>query len=140
MTDQKFICDRNLGKLARWLRFLGFSCIWNKNLSKEKIVNLAIKNRLLILTRNKVYFNRNDHSKKLLIKSDNHLDQLKELNHLISFDQDKIFTKCPNCNSDLIVQENKEQAWRCTHCNQEFWNGTHTSEIKNSLKEILTQV
>lgn len=49
----KFILDVHLGKLARYLRLLGFDCYYKKNLDDADIVDIAEKQQRIILTRDK---------------------------------------------------------------------------------------
>ncbi|PID27930.1 MAG: hypothetical protein CSB55_07035 [Candidatus Cloacimonadota bacterium] len=133
MKEHKFICDRNLGKLAKYLRLAGYYCLWDNNLSKTKIVNLAKKKRLIILTRNKTFFNRNDKSKKIKIKSDNVLMQLTELKGFIFFDEKKLFSRCSKCNS-VLKKNTEESETFCLKCRKKYWFGSHARELKEKFK------
>lgn len=47
----KFICDDMLGKLARWLKILGFDTYYEKDLPDNKLLKIALVEDRIILTR-----------------------------------------------------------------------------------------
>lgn len=72
----KFLASRELGRLAKWLRILGFDTVYFRDNNKGSLIITALREDRIILTRNKVLVN--DKSLKILfIESENIKQQLK---------------------------------------------------------------
>ena len=141
-----------LGKLTKWLRFIGYDVLYPKTLDDKELAQLSrVENRYL-LTRDKELANLRD-LKVLYISSDNldaQLIQVKdEFNLKLSSD---IFCRCPECNSmlkeidksqlkdkvPLGVLERQNLFWVCENCTRYYWRGTHYNKIKAKLEELFT--
>ena len=55
LREPKFICDVHLGKLARYLRMMGFDVFYKNNFDDEEIVRISLKERRAILTKTEEY-------------------------------------------------------------------------------------
>ena len=53
LREPKFICDVHLGKLARYLRMMGFDVYYYNDLTDEKIVSVSLKEKRAILTKDR---------------------------------------------------------------------------------------
>ena len=72
----KFIADDMLGRLARWLRILGYDTSYSKSISDNALIRRSHRERRLVLTRD-THLGDKMHSKKyVLIKSEKYLEQL----------------------------------------------------------------
>jgi uncharacterized protein with PIN domain len=49
----RFVADAMLGRLARWLRLLGFDTAWVQDVSDGELVRRAIEEGRVILTRDR---------------------------------------------------------------------------------------
>ncbi|MFH0930962.1 MAG: DUF5615 family PIN-like protein [Candidatus Zixiibacteriota bacterium] len=47
----KFICDDNLGKLAKWLRTLGYDTLFSLDIEDTELFSKALKENRIILSR-----------------------------------------------------------------------------------------
>ena len=52
-AEQRFIADAMLGRLARWLRLLGFDCAYDGGIDDETLVRRALREGRIILTRDR---------------------------------------------------------------------------------------
>ena len=52
-TERRFIADAMLGKLARWLRLLGFDCAYDSEIADEDLVRRGIAEERIILSRDR---------------------------------------------------------------------------------------
>ena len=152
----KFLCDNNLGKLARLLRIAGFDTVENKKHSYPEMINQSLNENRILLTRDGKLVEKikkeNLDIKFIKIKSvypDEQIKQvLEECNLKISFE--KIFTRCPLCNSEVIPVEKaeikdkipahsykvQEEFWMCPSCNKYYWAGTHWGRIIKRFRKI----
>jgi len=147
--DEKiiFIADNMLGSLARWLRMIGYDCRYEKELSDDDMIKIALEEKRMILTRDK---NLADRGKGLYVNSTSLDDQLTEVKTAfnINFHEDSM--RCSICNGRLfevkaedvkeqIPEKSLQQAtsfWKCDGCQKIYWNGTHWNGIINRFKRL----
>ena len=153
----KFICDNNLGKLVRHLRIAGFDTIENKSHNYNEILEKALKEDRVIITRDNKFINiieKKDLNLKFIkLNSVKVEDQLKEVfkKFSIKVSIENMFTRCPFCN-EFLVSCNKEdlrekvpehtfsvqnEFWICLLCKRIYWAGSHWQRIINKFRKIL---
>jgi len=151
---RKFILAENLNKLARWLRLLGYDAVLYKSISFDNMIRIACKDRRILLTRSKKQSRSKKHFARHLIKEENHIEQLKEIKHLLVYDQERIFSRCMYCNKILYeidkdkirdkvpdyVWQNQDRFRVCRKCGRIYWLGTHTATIKKDLDKLFNQL
>ncbi|MEW6103167.1 MAG: Mut7-C RNAse domain-containing protein [bacterium] len=145
----KFILDDMLGKLARWLRIMGYDAKYCTRISDDELINEAKKEGRILLTRDRLLVKRFAVS-SLLIKSEDIKEQIKQVIERFNLDTKNIFTRCPSCNG-LLEKIKKEKAYNnvpnivfsrydnfslCTLCGKYYWKGNHWEKIKEGLTEL----
>lgn len=136
----RFLCDQNLGKLAKWLRILGFDAEfmshWDENSLKQ-----AIQCGRIVLTRKGKFSGKRG---MVLIAHDHVQDQLQELIAVLDLKGiSEPFTRCSLCN--VILQNTSRDEVKgliadyvydshdifsiCPSCSRIYWKGTHISRI-----------
>lgn len=152
MLKPKFLLDENLNRLAKWLRMLGYDAAVYKSINIHNKIRLVNRERRIYLTRDKTLAKKKEKFTRVLIKSEKHLEQLKEILDYISYNEEFVFTRCIDCNRILydiskgkikelippFVLENHSHFKVCRKCGKVFWMGTHYQEMKKELKNILT--
>ena len=147
----KFIADEMLGKLAKWLRTLGYNTVYYTDKGDNGLVQKALEENRIILTRDTHLAERKLARKCLLIRSDNFWEQFEQVIKELDLDmKSKLFTRCLVCNSKLISVEKdsiKDQIpeytyqtqttfYRCLNCGRIYWSGTH----KDSMVELINSL
>jgi uncharacterized protein with PIN domain len=144
--DPKFICDFMLGRLAKWMRLLGFDTAYFRNTNGKTIIYHSKKGGRTILTRSKILSEKYDDL--ILIESENLIEQLKQITNIAKINLP--FSRCPICNIQTkkvdkeeiknavppYVLEIHNDFKRCPECGRVFWKGTHYKEIKKVINEI----
>jgi uncharacterized protein len=136
----RFLCDQNLGKLARWLRLLGFDAEFMSHWDEE-FMNQAIQNGRVFLTRKGSLFEK----KGIVFISHDHVgEQLRELFAVLDLKVMKEpLTRCSLCNVILqnasrdevkglipeYVYNSHDIFVMCPSCNRVYWKGTHISRM-----------
>jgi len=133
------IADSMLGKLARYLRIIGYDV---KYIEKDKddsyIISISEDN--LILTRDKLLHGRLKNS--VLIQSYHSERQLAELRGVLPVPEHRFMELCSICgfrlesvdNGDELpeyVNKDAKQIFRCNSCDRYYWNGSHMKLPKN---------
>ncbi|NQV18886.1 MAG: Mut7-C RNAse domain-containing protein [Armatimonadetes bacterium] len=147
----KFLLTENLNRLAKWLRMLGYDAAIYKSISFHNMIRLAKKERRIILTRSNKQAKSSLKFSRILIKTDNHLEQIKELKGVITFNEQYTFSRCLLCNKQLygisrekvkdlvpeFIYENQTDFKVCKKCGKIYWQGTHYKSMMAELKKIL---
>jgi uncharacterized protein with PIN domain len=148
----RFILDVHLGKLARYLRMLGFDSLYRNDYDDPEIVALSKKEKRIILTRDVILLKNNDVTHGLWIRSQKSSEQVKEVICRLNLHQQiKPFDRCMECNGQIVkIEKNKildqiepgtkanfDIFYRCRECHKVYWNGSHFEKMQvliNSLK------
>jgi uncharacterized protein with PIN domain len=149
----KFLCDRMLGTLAKWLRIYGFDTYYaTSDISDDKLLNIAKKENLVLITRDKnlVYRARRQIINFIEIKSTDLDEQLSTVLKGCAISEDNVLTRCLLCNSTLNdidkkeVKDNvservfnsNEKFWFCNKCKKIYWKGSHYDKMLEKMNSI----
>jgi len=146
----KFVADKMLGRLARWLRIIGQDVAYGPHLSGAGLIRAARKEGRLILTRDRSVGRRNAPD-YLLIQSDRFREQLGQVVRTFGIDPFKeAFTRCVECNTPLqpiskdavgkkvppYVFSTQEKFSFCGGCRRIYWPATHQQRMLDELKSM----
>jgi uncharacterized protein with PIN domain len=151
----KFIVDHNVGKLARWLRMMGYDSVFFDRGEDSLMVRQALAEGRIVLTRDTGIMKRrvvsNGRLKAILIESPEPELQMRQLlNTLDLVAQSQPFTLCLECNRPLEPRDKDEVAERvppyvyktqtqymvCPACRRVYWQGTHWEAMVRKLKSL----
>jgi uncharacterized protein with PIN domain len=143
-----FVVDAMLGKLAKWLRIMGYDTHYQPSYSHEKMQSLVEEEGRILLTRNSRSARRWKGAHFIL--SDHVGEQLRQmkLEGYLDVDRSKWFTRCMLCNKVLVeapvekvpgsvpeyvLFENPSGIRFCPSCRRFFWPGTHKERMIRQL-------
>lgn len=147
----KFILDVHLGRLARWLRMLGFDTLYRNDYDDPEIVAIAVQEERTILTRDLGIMKRRAVTKGYHVQSTESQEQLHEvLTHYQLHDQIQPFHRCIVCNGLLqtvpkaTVIEHLEpktilyydEFFQCADCRKIYWRGSHFDRMTTFINEL----
>ncbi|QTA78406.1 Ubiquitin and RNAse domains-containing [Desulfonema limicola] len=151
LREIRFVVDVNLGKLARKLRLLGFDTMYNNNFKDEEIVKLSLKERRIILTRDKGIFKYRAVTHGYWIRNNDPKKQLTEVVKRMQLENSfEPFIRCSNCN-ELLNPIDKElikdrlpkltflyvdDFMECKGCRKIYWKGSHYEQICKLIDEL----
>ena len=141
-----------LGKLARWLRALGFDAVFFRSIGDDELLRLSEREGRVLLTRDTELSARAEEGQVLFIRSEDWRSQVRQV--LDAFDlRDRIapYTRCLECNARLkpiprsearnlvapFVYETASGFSLCPGCRRVFWKGTHQNDMEDTIADIL---
>lgn len=150
MVMKKFFADSMLGKMAKWLRLMGFYVEYaNSTVTDDEILDHCIRNELFLVTRDKELSKRYEHS--MYMPSDQYREQIRTFLGVFPPDSSLYFTRCPVCNGAMKtsrtadypgeipdgVRRRHEKLYICTECGKVYWEGTHFDAISETIRELV---
>ena len=151
----KFIADCMLGKLARWLRILGYDTAYKTFAEDDHLLEQAEAENRILLTRDGPLFERAPQNRCIHIDHDALEDQMAQLVHALGLTLDREpFTRCLSCNTPLgeisrdeaggrvppYVFQAQKRFFKCPADDQVFWRGTHVDRMDERLDRIKARV
>ncbi len=146
----RFVCDQMLGKLAKYLRILGFDAAYAASRAALDRYRTHEGDRVL-LTRRK---GASRFAKTVHINSEITREQLREIKALVkpAVSANAVFGRCIECNVELIeadkmdieplvpefVYHHYTRFKICPSCKRVYWEGSHTSGMTALLEEMLS--
>jgi uncharacterized protein len=145
----RFLCDEMFGKLAKYLRLLGFDAAYAKTKGARHYLLARDPDRILLTGRTRV----TETEKYLRLRSTTAREQLLELREFIgpAIDRSAIFGRCIECNVELspveksdieslvaeFVYHHYSHFKQCPTCRRVYWEGSHTEGMGKLIQEIL---
>ena len=141
-----------LGKLAKWLKILGFDTLFFAKIGDDELLAIAEKEERVLLTRDNELFERADAASAFFIISEDWQDQLKQvLDRFKLRDKAKPYSRCIECNAVLkalsrdkaknlvtpFVYKNAAGFALCPVCGRVFWQGSHQKDMAAKIEEFL---
>jgi uncharacterized protein with PIN domain len=149
-VEPRFVLDGHLGRLAAYLRLLGFDCLYRNHYDDEDLAEDAHREGRILLTRDRRLLMRKAVDYGYCLRS---LDPGEQLSEIIRrFDLAKHivpFHRCPRCNHSLepvskeAVLDRLEPLTRlyfdefqiCPACQQIYWKGSHYERMQDLIEQ-----
>ena len=155
----KFIADRMLGRLARWLRLFGYDTLEIKKQENEDetLLGLAENEGRIVVSRDMLLIEKavKKGIRAYLIQSSEIMEQLKETQREFGISIEPQLDRCTLCNSvirkvkpeDMEIIRAKEyvypdrlgsgtEFWLCDKCGQVYWKGKHWENIMERVEML----
>ena len=145
----KFLADNMLGRLATWLRLMGYDTLYLPEADDAELARVARAEDRVLLTRD-VELTRRRGIRPLMIESDKVEEQLFQVFRHSKLTARHAFSRCARCNVPLdpvgkadvrnhvprYVFESQERFLRCPHCCRVYWRGTHWARILSQIEDM----
>lgn len=142
-----------LGRLARWLRMLGFDTAYDATLADVALVRLALDERRILLTRDRHLLRELRPMCALEVTKDAPLEQIHDIvTTLVLPPPAELFTRCLRCNTVLsppLADAEAQQfvppgvrgipgpVRQCPTCGRVYWYGSHARRMRIALERGL---
>jgi uncharacterized protein with PIN domain len=152
--DPRFLADAMLGRLARWLRLLGFDTVYAERLRDGDLVRRAIEEERWILTRDRALPREWRVSGVHVLAAEELLEQLRDVVRTFRLTgRVRPFSRCGECNAVLVPASREDVAQelpphvlatqrefrRCPGCGRIYWRGSHTARMKAVIERVLEE-
>jgi len=150
--EPRFTADAMLGRLARWLRFLGYDTEYDPRLDDPELARRSLREGRILLTRDREIPGRYRLPDAILIEADRPLGQLRQVVRTLGLEwRGRLPTRCTVCNEALaplpreraagrvppFVFAHHDAFFRCPRCRRIYWAGTHLARMRERLEEAL---
>jgi uncharacterized protein with PIN domain len=154
LRGMRFVADAHLGRLARYLRLLGFDTLFENDPGDEALVQISEDQQRILLSRDRALLSRRCVTRGLWIPSTRPRQQLAYVvERLDLYPLFRPFTRCTLCNGELQrvsksavgtgvpprVRAVFERFWRCEGCQRIYWQGSHYQRLRAMVKQLVSQ-
>jgi uncharacterized protein with PIN domain len=145
----RFVADAMLGKLARWLRILGYDTAYDSQADDNELVRQARAEGRILLTRD-VELSRRRGLHCLFIDDEDVDAQLAQVVRELALSTTEAFSRCVVCNGTLepadketildqvppYIYRTQERFARCAGCGRVYWPATHWQGMRERLAAL----
>ncbi|NLA37912.1 MAG: hypothetical protein GX882_00715 [Methanomicrobiales archaeon] len=156
-APQRFLTDRMLGTLTRYLRFMGYDTMSANSLSPGNaredtlLLDIASKDNRILLTRDRELARRGG-AQAVYIASEEVMEQVRQVAGLGLIEPGIRMNRCSLCNTRLRPatareireahyaprpESGKEFTW-CPICRKLYWMGSHSDNLEKRLDEFFS--
>jgi uncharacterized protein with PIN domain len=149
----KFVADCMLGRLAKWLKILGFDVLYFSKADDRELVRIARAEGRVLLTRDTGLIEKTGkRQNRFFVASDRWEDQIVQvLDEFGLWEEVRPHSRCIECNRTLrslsraraknlvtpYVLEHAASFALCPACGRVFWQGTHYGDMERKIEALL---
>jgi len=149
----RFVLDTHLGRLARYLRLLGFDCLYRNDYHDGELARISSEQQRTLLTRDRILLQRRVVTRGYFIRATQPLQQAIEVLRRFDLCGDiRPLSRCIRCNGPLedadkdAIRARLEPKTRryyrrfriCADCGQIYWRGSHFGKMTRLIETITT--
>jgi uncharacterized protein with PIN domain len=150
-----FVLDVHLGRLAAYLRMLGFDTLYRNDYDDPTLATISVDEQRILLTCDRLLLMRKQITHGYFVRARQPQKQLIEiLSRFDLYNNQKPFTRCMHCNGktrpvkkqeieDQLLAETKKyynEFFQCEKCNKIYWKGSHYLKMQDMINNINTHV
>ena len=147
--EPRFVLDSHLGKLAAYLRMLGFDCLYQNDYDDDELADTMQNEKRILLSRDRRLLMRKAVTHGYCLRSLEPVQQLSEV--VVRFDLSKRiapFHRCMRCNHllepvdkervldklELLTKLYFDEFKICPACQQIYWKGSHYERMQKIIE------
>ncbi len=142
--DFRFVADVHLGRLAAYLRMLGFDTLFPEDYRDEELARISSEEGRILLTRDRGLLKRSIVTRGYCVRATDPWLQLEELiKRFDLYDQLAQSQRCTGCNGELHIVPKADVVDRvlpstlqyydefrlCAMCGKVYWRGSHYEQM-----------
>lgn len=155
LRDPRFVLDTHLGRLAAYLRMLGFDTLYRNDYDDPTLADISSNEKRILLTCDRQLLMRKRVTRGYYVRERQPQKQLLEIvTRFDLYNNLRPFTRCLHCNGP--VQRADKQAieqhlpprtreyytefWQCAHCHKIYWKGSHYQRMRQLIDRLHSDV
>ncbi len=149
MSNPRWLADEMVGRLARYLRFVGCDTAYVRGLLDDEVLARAEREDRILLTRDRELARRA--GRVVLLTSPRLADQWKQVRSAVPTTPGAVaFVRCTVCNGLLVSYTaggNRPdpdgvpwdrvaqglRLYQCSECGHLYWEGSHTARVRQQI-------
>jgi uncharacterized protein with PIN domain len=151
----RFVIDTHLGRLAAYLRMLGFDSLYRNDYDDATLADISVKEQRILLTCDRQLLMRGKITRGYFVRSRQPRQQLLEvIKRLDLFNSIKPFTRCLHCNGPVhpVAKASIEEQllprtrtyydifWQCADCGKVYWKGSHYRRMLDIIETVKSEI
>jgi uncharacterized protein with PIN domain len=151
LRETRFVADVHLGRLARYLRLVGFDTLYDNDWDDDELTQISSNEGRILLTRDVELLKRSSVTHGYYVRSDDPQRQVLEVTRRFHLDQHlQPLTRCMTCNGLLSRVDKAAVAHRlpprtketfddysmCSECGKIYWQGSHHDELTRVIDAV----
>ena len=155
LREPRFVLDVHLGRLAAYLRLLGFDCLYRNDYNDEELLSISRDQHRILLSRDTGLLKRAALTHGAFLHATDPRRQLREVCGRFQLDERVApFTRCARCNGAVAPLDGQSPApsavsrprrtlphqggsfSQCQGCGQLYWPGSHLARLRQRLAEV----
>jgi len=151
LRDSRFVLDVHLGRLAAYLRMLGFDTLYKNDFDDPVLADISADEHRILLTCDRLLLMRKQISHGYFVRRRLPQQQLLEiLERFDLYENVKPFTRCIHCNGntravnkqlieDQLLPKTKkyyDEFYQCDSCKKVYWKGSHFKKMQDMINKV----
>ncbi len=151
LRELRFVLDTHLGRLARYLRMLGFDTLYRNDYTDEELARISSEEHRILVTRDSGLLKRRMVTHGYWIRESNPYQQARRvLERFDLFGAIAPFARCLRCNALLqpirkeivldrlspMTKEAYAEFHICSECNRIYWKGSHYRRMQQLIEHL----
>lgn len=148
----RFIADAHLGRLAKYLRMLGFDTLYESRYTDAQIARISAEEERIVLTRDRALLMHKSITRGCYVRATRPRQQLEEILSRLDLCRALApFSRCLRCNRELgpvakdairdrlppRAGEFYHRFWICDRCGRVYWEGSHWRRMQSLVGQLL---
>ena len=151
LREPRFVLDTHLGRLAAYLRMLGFDTLYRNDYDDPTLADISVNEQRILLTCDKQLLMRKQITRGYFVRERQpHKQVLEIVKRFDLFDLQRPFTRCMHCNGKIRIvgkeqvasglmprtREYYNEFWQCADCHKVYWKGSHYRRMQQLIAEF----
>jgi len=155
LAEARFVLDVHLGRLAAYLRMLGFDTFYRNDCDDPALADISANEDRILLTCDRLLLMRKQIRYGYFVRSRQPKQQIMEvLSRFDLFDKLKPFNRCMHCNGNTQAVDKQEiekqllpktkkyydTFYQCESCKKIYWKGSHYQKMQDMIDKVKTAI
>jgi len=152
LRETRFVLDAHLGRLAAYLRMLGFDALYRNDFTDEQLAAISSRDHRILLTRDRGLVKRSQITHGYVVRETSPRAQIVETVRRFDLARStQPFSRCMGCNGLLedaaeeqvsarvppAARERYHDFRACPVCQRVYWKGSHYQRMSRLIETLL---